>query len=171
MKIIVSGGAKNGKSTFSENLIKELQGNRNIYYIATMIPHDNEDDLRIKNHKEERKDKGFVTIECGYDVGSLDLEYDAVYLLDSITALLSNEMFKNKEVFLDAGKKVLDDLITLSNKVKDIVFVSDYIYSDANQYDSYSEKYRENLAYIDKGLAKICDQVYEVSFGNIKEHK
>lgn len=171
MKIIVSGGAKNGKSTFAENLIEELKGEDELFYLATMIPHDEEDLERIRRHKEERKDKGFNTIECGENLSSLKLQYDGAYLLDSITALLSNEMFKDGEVNIEAGKKVLKDLIEVSNKVKNIVFVSDYIYSDANVYDNYSEKYRENLAYIDRGLAKICDKVYEVSFGNVKEHK
>lgn len=171
MKALVSGGAKNGKSTFSENLIKEICKGENIYYLATMIPKDMEDCERIKRHREERKDKGFITIEWGQDLSSIDLDNKGTYLLDSVTALLSNEMFKDGKIYLDCKEKVLNDLIDISKRVKNIVFVSDYIYSDANKYDEYSEAYRRSLAYIDLGLAKICDKVYEVSFGIVKEHK
>lgn len=171
MKAIISGGAKNGKSTFAENLVTEYGKGKNIYYLATMIPHDREDEERIIRHREERKDKGFITIERGYDLGDPDYERDAAYLLDSITALLSNEMFKDGKVYPDAGKKVAEDLIRLTEKVNHIVFVSDYIYSDANMYDEFTEMYREALAYIDKNLAKVCDRVIEVSFGNIMEYK
>ena len=171
MKVIISGGAKNGKSTFAEKLVREYGKDRDIFYLATMIPHDDEDRKRIERHIEERKDYGFKTIECGLDISKLDVPYDGAYLLDSITALLSNEMFRDGNIFPDAGKKVAEELTDLANRVRDIVFVSDYIYSDANIYTEYTEKYRENLAYIDKTLAKTCDRVIDVSFGNVLEYK
>ena len=58
MRVLISGGAKNGKSTFAENLIVKLKGEDELFYLATMIPHDKEDLERIRRHKEERKDKG-----------------------------------------------------------------------------------------------------------------
>ena len=41
------------------------------------------------------------------------------------------------------------------------VFVSDYLYSDAARYDSFTENYRRSLAAIDRALAEACDTVVE----------
>jgi adenosylcobinamide kinase/adenosylcobinamide-phosphate guanylyltransferase len=55
--------------------------------------------------------------------------------------------------------------------VRDIVIVSDYIYSDAILYDELTDAYRRGLAYIDRTLAAVCDVVLEVAFGSITLHK
>ena len=48
MIIYVSGGCKNGKSSLAEDWAKTLSGGKPLYYIATMIPHDSEDNARIE---------------------------------------------------------------------------------------------------------------------------
>ena len=54
MKVYISGGCKNGKSMLAQNLAKKLAGDAPMYYIATMIPHDKEDNARIAKHIEDR---------------------------------------------------------------------------------------------------------------------
>ena len=68
MKVFFSGGCKNGKSTLAERTIKALAGDGPLYYIATMIPHDEEDRERIRRHVESRAGLGFITLEQGTDV-------------------------------------------------------------------------------------------------------
>ena len=94
MNYFLSGGAKNGKSSFAQEIVCAQSGPR--YYLATMIPHDDEDRLRIRRHLENRAGLGFQTVECGTDIlSSLSrMEPDGAVLLDSVTALLSNEMFR-----------------------------------------------------------------------------
>lgn len=46
-----------------------------------------------------------------------------------------------------------------------IVFVSDYLYSDAARYDDDTERYRRGLALCDRTLAAACDAVAEVCVG------
>ena len=95
-----------------------------------------------------------------------------VFLLDSVTALLSNEMFLNDGVFIEnAPVKIAEDLKTFCKLTGNTVFVSDYIYSDASFYDALTEKYRQGLALADKTLAKLCSQVTEVSYGFIRNYK
>ena len=89
------------------------------------------------------------------------------FLLDSVTALLSNEMFKKDgTIDLKAGERVAEELVEFARKTGNTVFVSDYIYSDGRNFDEYTETYRKALAKIDRELANICDQVIEVTFGN-----
>ena len=99
MNVLISGGAKNGKSSFAQNLALEFarQKNQNPMYFATMIPCDGEDRERIRRHREDRKNLGFKTVECGKDISSqLDkINEGDVVLFDSLTALISNELFDN----------------------------------------------------------------------------
>lgn len=94
MNYFLSGGAKNGKSSLAQEIVCAQSGPR--YYLATMIPHDDEDRLRIQRHLDNRAGMGFQTVECGTDIlSSLSrMELDGAVLLDSVTALLSNEMFR-----------------------------------------------------------------------------
>lgn len=173
MNIFISGGCKNGKSMYAQELAKKMaeeHGSR-LYYLATMIPVDDEDRKRIENHIEDRRGWGFETLEQGRDIcGALteDVDRNGAFLLDSVTALLSNEMFRPDGTFdIGAGKRVADQLVRFAEETGNTVFVSDYIYSDGHIFDSYTENYRRALAYIDRRLAKVCDRVIEVAYGNI----
>lgn len=167
MTVFLSGGCKNGKSTLAEQIAVHLSRPEHLYYLATMIPHDEEDRLRIARHVQSRAGLGFQTVECGLGLAKALEKADPAgsYLLDSVTALLSNEMFRpDGSVDLSAPERVAEELTTLC-RLKHIVFVSDYIYSDALRYGELTEEYRRGLAYIDRCLAAACDTVAEVSFG------
>ena len=164
MKVLFSGGCKNGKSTLAERTVKALAGDGPLYYIATMIPHDDEDRERIRRHVASREGMGFITLEQGTDVcGCLDkADPDGAFLLDSVTALLSNEMWSDSGYDPDAGEHTAAQLRELVRRAKNIVLVSDFIYADAGRYDEYTETYRRALALCDRTLAEVCDTVVEV---------
>lgn len=65
MNIFISGGCKNGKSYHAQELARDMavQGGLPLYYLATMIPHDDEDRARIRRHLSERDGWGFETVE------------------------------------------------------------------------------------------------------------
>jgi len=175
LKVFISGGCKNGKSTFAQRLARALAGGGPLYYIATMEPRDREDEERIRRHRKEREGGGFVTVERPRDIlRCLDFaEADAAFLLDSVTALLSNEMFPPPDCRVDAAAadRVAAGLLELGGRVRDIVFVSDFIYSDADLYDAATEEYRRGLAKIDRALAEDCDAAAELCAGNVVWHK
>ena len=84
MKVLLSGGCKNGKTGTAADLALRLAGTdgRRIY-VATMIPYDDEDQARVSRHIEERAGMGFETLEIGRNITSaLDAGPDAVYLVD-----------------------------------------------------------------------------------------
>ena len=91
-----------------------------------------------------------------------------------MTALLQNSLFpaeKNYDLDLDAAKRCSDELVEFAGKVRHAVFVSDYIYSDAEIYSETTERYRKCLADIDRRLAQVCDTVVEVAAGQYIVHK
>ena len=174
MRVFISGGCKNGKSMFAESVAAAQRGDKPLYYIATMIPHDEEDRTRIRRHVAERAGKGFETLECGRDLlhGLASADPEGSFLLDSVTALLSNEMFSEDGAMdPDAGRRVAAELREAAGRCPNIVFVSDFIYSDAGRYDGYTEAYRRALALCDRTLCEACDTVIEVQYGNAVVHK
>jgi len=177
MKIFISGGCKNGKSYYAQHLAKAMHTNV-LYYIATMQSVDAEDNERIQNHRHDRDGWGFTTVEQPVDIEKIlhKCDPDGSFLLDSLTALLANEMFPADDgntfkINENAAKKIAGGLTQVLEKIKDIVIVSDYIYSDALLYDPLTEKYRQSLAQIDRAAAKSCDVVLEIAYSNVIVHK
>lgn len=174
MTVFISGGAKNGKSTYAQRIAKKLAGDGSLYYVATMIPHDDEDNARIRRHLQERDGWGFDTLERGTDIlGCLETTGGkGSYLLDSVTALLANEMFRQDGSFDEtAAERVKRELTEFAKRAESVTFVSDFIYADAEPYDSYTEAYRQGLAQIDRALAACCDCVLEICSGQVISHK
>ena len=176
MTYFISGGAKNGKSTLAQDLAVALAGGGKHYYVATMISTGSEDDDRIRRHISDRKGMDFETVECVRNImDCLKIaDKDGVFLVDSVTALIQNSLFpveKNYEMDLPAANRCADELVEFAHTVRHGVFVSDYIYSDAERYSESTEMYRKCLADIDRRLAKVCDTVIEVSAGQLMIHK
>ena len=175
MIVFVSGGAKNGKSGFAQDLAVKLARGGKRYYVATMIPVDEEDWERIRRHIADREGLGFETIECGADsLSCLHYDTNGSFLLDSVTALLQNVMFpreKNYEMDLVAAEKCAGEVVRFAKSVANAVIVSDYIYSDAQRYSESTECYRRCLANTDRLLAQVSDTVIAVCAGQLIIHK
>ena len=184
MNILISGGCKNGKSSYAQNLAvklaektPEIPENKvanppSLIYFATMIPHDSEDDERIQKHREDRKNLGFSTVECGKSISEAakKLEPGSVVLFDSLTALVANEMFDGRTDFdsLETEEetilqKLQDELKILMAQVSSVIFVTDTIFNDGKIYDKTTELYRKILAKTEQFVAKNCDRVVEMT--------
>ena len=176
MTYFISGGAKNGKSTLAQDLTVALAKGGKHYYVATMISTGEEDDERIRRHIADRDGMGFETVECFTDIMACleTADKDGACRVDSVTSLIQNSWFpleKNYEMDLDGANRCTDELVQFAGTVRHAVFVSDYIYSDAERYSESTEMYRKCLASIDRRLAKACDSVVEVSAGQFIIHK
>lgn len=176
MTVLLSGGAKNGKSGLAQEIALALANGGKHYYVATMIPCDEEDYARIRRHLAEREGMGFETLECGTDILSCLEKGDpkGTFLLDSVTALFLNELYPDHTTWEPdetAAKRCAEELCKLTASVGNAVFVSDAIYADAAHYDDFTELYRKGLALIDCALASVCDTVIELSAGNRIVHK
>ena len=170
MTIFISGGCKNGKSTLAEDCCVKLSAGGPLYYVATMLAYDDEDRERIKRHRSNRRGKGFKTLEqprCITDCLKKSDYKNGTYLIDSVTALLINEMYSpdRQEADPEAAERTAAELAEFARSVKNAVFVSDFIYSEGADYSEYTEEYMKALAVCDKALAKSCDCVAEISAG------
>lgn len=91
--ILVTGGARSGKSNFAESLC--INRNNSTAYIATSIPFDDEMKDRVKKHKESRP-QNWRTYEIYKDIYSIidniSKEHETV-ILDCVTLLVNNLMF------------------------------------------------------------------------------
>lgn len=176
MRIFISGGCKNGKSTLAQTLAVQQQARGvPLYYVATMRPADSEDDARVARHVAERAGMGFTTVEQPESIAALlnTCDTSGSFLLDSLTALLSNEMFPPYAAQPDAAAsaRVKEQLCSVLAQIESIVIVSDFIYSDALLYDETVESYRKGLAQLDKTAAALCDTVLEVCAATVTVHK
>ncbi|SFU60638.1 bifunctional adenosylcobinamide kinase/adenosylcobinamide-phosphate guanylyltransferase [Butyrivibrio sp. M55] len=190
MIVLLTGGCKNGKSNTAQDIACSLRDKSGggLYYVATMESTGKEDDYRIRKHVENRAGLGFETIEIARDIKRLSTEKEKffkaadecktnTFLVDSLTALLANEMFRvdkdgnfTEDSF--ATKRVCDDLrILCKEKDYNLIFVSDGIYSDAAVYDMSTEAYREGLALIERKVSEIADEVIEMCAGKAVLHK
>ena len=176
MNIYISGGAKNGKSTFAQQRAKELASacGTPLYYVATMIARDSEDDARVVRHRREREGWGFETLEIPEGILKVRELADpaGTFLLDSVTALLQNEMFRaDGSVDTGAAERVAGELEEIISGPGNWVMVSDYLFADPGPFGEYTEAYRRGLALIDRRMAGICDAVCEISAGIAAFHK
>ena len=176
MTVLVVGGSKSGKSSLAQKIAVRLAEGRDMYYIATMIPSDEEDRARIARHIEDRAGMKFRTLEQGKNLRDVisRAESSGTFLLDSVTALLSNEFFppeKNYAPDESAGKRAADDIIFLSRQVENLIVVADDIFRDAARYDEITQSYRKALGDILRAVAAAADTVIETATGNAIVHK
>ena len=176
MIIFICGGSKSGKSSLAQDISKAMANGNPLYYIATMIPFDEEDREKIRLHIEDRAGMGFETVECGRNLLSVVniTDTNGTFMLDSITALLTNEMYGNFDengVDKESAHRVIKDIKQFADSVNNLVIVSDYIFSDAESYDLDTQLFRSFLAHINNKTAALADVVVEMSFGNITVHK
>lgn len=169
MRQYITGGAKNGKSLYAQGEAVRLADGGPLYYVATMIPSDREDWSRIDRHLRERYGLGFVTLEWGHDLQQhmWEIDPDGTYLLDSVTALLLNELYPRGSDVADikGAERCIVGLLGLGVRGKNVIYVSDLIGSDAVLYDEYTELFRMQLARIDREIAQTCDMVVEMCCG------
>ena len=172
MNYLVIGGSKSGKSHISEKIALGLNKDK-VIYIATMRPFDKEDEERIKNHIKAREGLNFITIEKEKNLHEIinEIKENDTVLIESITSLLTNEMFSVHEIISSPSIKILTALELIMNKAENAIIVSDFIFNDAIEYDIITEIYKKELGIINRHLSRICENVIECSFGNVKYHK
>lgn len=173
MIVFVVGGSKSKKSDLGEYIAEKLFDKGNLYYLATMNPSDDDDRNRILKHIKSREGHGYITIEKHRDINRIPINMRKIdtVLLDSITSLLTNEMFIGQSFYPNVSRKLYNEISYLSSKVKNIVIISDYISSDGIIYDEYTEIFRREMGRVNCLIAELSDVVLESTFGNITVHK
>ena len=173
---LISGGSASGKSAYAEKLVCELyeatDEPKRLIYLATMRADCDEAGARIERHRKQREGKGFETLEYGEGESLSMVDKDAVVLLEDLSNMLTVNMFcSDGSVNNDADAEVMDDISRLYNKCRELVIVTNDIFSDGTDYDEITEKYRKKLAGLNKKIAEMAGGVTEVIAGVPIEHR
>ena len=116
MIVLVTGGARSGKSRFSETLMMEATGKK--LYMATAIPFDEEMKERIHKHKERRPDD-WDTYEGFQQLARVIRENSNKYqviLLDCVTLWLTNLFFEHLGS-RDIDRLTMQEIDGIENKI------------------------------------------------------
>jgi adenosylcobinamide kinase / adenosylcobinamide-phosphate guanylyltransferase len=119
MLTLILGGARSGKSRYSQALVNK---SRRVVYIATALITDDDEEMqtRILRHRADRPAE-WVTVEEPYEVANAvkkSASFNTTLLIDCVTVWLSNLAWKYREMNDDARmQKILE-------KVSDLALVS-----------------------------------------------
>ena len=158
MIVLLTGGSGCGKSTYAEKIVDAMPREKRVY-IATMQIYDEESVRRVARHRAQRADKGFMTMECPKDLGTLEIEEGSVVLLEDLVNLTANEMF-------DGGdpSRIVPALESLASRCRHLVMVTNDVFSDGVKYDPSTQEYLRVLAHVNGQAARLADTVAEVVY-------
>lgn len=162
MTTLITGGSKCGKSSLAESIISRYGGKK--IYLAAMQPFGDEAQIIIKRHREQRKNKGFETVERYTDIGGAPLPEDCAVLLECIGNLCANEMFAGENIICPA-EKIIKELQQLAGRVRELVIVSVQVGADGIDYAEGTAAYIREIGKINSGIAAFADNVIECVFG------
>ena len=162
MMILVTGGSKCGKSCCAESLMNTVDGPK--YYLATMIPYGEEAFSAIDRHHIMRADKCFLTVEQYTDIDRVEIPDGSSVLLECLSNLLANEMFRNDKINI-CSDKIAADILRLKNKTNLLVVVTNQVGHDGICYERGTTEFIAELGRINQKIAANADKVIECVYG------
>ncbi|WP_207903614.1 bifunctional adenosylcobinamide kinase/adenosylcobinamide-phosphate guanylyltransferase [Rhodovulum marinum] len=158
--ILVTGGARSGKSRHAEARARGLPGER--VYIATARADDDEMRARIARHIADRGD-GWTTIEAPVDlVGALDRsDGRGPRLVDCLTLWLSNLMLEGRDWEPEAAALVA----ALARQKSPVVMVSNEVGMGIVPDNALARAFRDAQGWLNQRVAAIADEVEFVVAG------
>lgn len=169
--ILVTGGARSGKSSYALERAESISENR--CFVATCPVIDPEMDSRIQAHKNERVGRGWVSIEEETAIDTLlansQGKYDVV-LIDCLTLWVNNLMYEAEKRGNSFGEveirqqaaSLIESIDTFSGTV---VCVTNEVGMGIVPDNALARKYRDLVGSCNRYLAKKADEVILVSCG------
>lgn len=156
--ILVTGGARSGKSSFAEQKAQEISSA--LTYIATAQAFDNEMQERINAHKERREIGNWQLIEepmdlCGALISS-DKEEHGLRLVDCITLWVTNLLFAEHDV----KSETLQLIDVLSRQQNPVIMVTNEVGMGIVPENALARKFRDLAGMTNQSIAAIADEVY-----------
>lgn len=163
---LITGGASSGKSLYAEQQILTFGETENRIYIATMIPgNDPENARRIEKHQKRRENLHFTTLECYTRLSQLQIPEGSTVLLDCMSNLVANELFTSNMGGIHTVEAVLNGIEHLLKHAKNLVVVTNEIFSSGVEYGQATRIYMQFLGSINQEMARLADVVTEVVYG------
>ena len=153
--ILITGGARSGKSALAERLALSRTGRA--VYIATAEARDDEMRDRIAQHRA-RRGAGWTDHEAPLDlVGTLDAtDGDAPRLVDCLTLWLTNLMLSGAD-WRAAGMALAE---ALPRQAAPVVLVTNEVGSGIVPDNRLAREFRDAAGWLNQSIATACDEVY-----------
>jgi len=153
--ILVTGGARSGKSALAERLAQSY-GNK-VIYIATSEPFDDEMQSRIDRHRA-RRDAGWRTVDAPLELPDMlvQTDGDAPRLGDGLTMWLNNVIYHHRDVADEVGRLIE----VISEQQADLVMVTNEIGSGLVPQTAEARKFRDLAGELNQMVAQAASQVY-----------
>ncbi|MDQ0273238.1 bifunctional adenosylcobinamide kinase/adenosylcobinamide-phosphate guanylyltransferase [Cytobacillus purgationiresistens] len=174
--IFISGGVRSGKSSFAEELAADIANltNGRLHYIAAGQASDNEMDLRIKRHQEDRANSGYEwkTWEQPTELTKLStsFQHGDIILLDCLTTLLNNEFFRGNslndpEYQYEVMYEIKEGIIQILSQCHTLIVVSNEVLNDPLGNNELVMAYGKTLGELHQFVTSLADQAYLVEAG------
>lgn len=167
--ILITGGARSGKSAYALSIAEEISDKR--IFVATCPYLDSEMAERVRRHTEERRGRGWETIEEEIELAHLfpkrvqDMD---VVLIDCITLWVNNILYRLGEENVDEFtiKKQCSLLIDKISEYPGVVIcVTNEVGMGIVPENELARKYRDLVGTCNQVLGKFADEVTLVSCG------
>ncbi|MBQ7883511.1 MAG: bifunctional adenosylcobinamide kinase/adenosylcobinamide-phosphate guanylyltransferase [Phascolarctobacterium sp.] len=166
--VLVTGGARSGKSTFAERYV--LHYSPKCDYIATAEILDDEMAERVRLHRERRNDGRWVNHEAPYhaeEVFAVLGEETGAVLFDCMTLYMTNQMYGKTAIEGSFEERVafvlgeVDKVLEAARKCgKLVVFVSNEVGAGIVPDNVMAREYRDLAGWVNQKVADACENVF-----------
>lgn len=165
--ILVTGGARSGKSEFAEKFMRAYT--QKTAYIATAEILDLEMRERVNIHKLRRLDSFWLNFEAPYAAHELIAKLPQAaegILFDCLTLYVSNMLYKNyQEVPFEEKIKTVRENIQLlvqaaKRSQKTVLFVTNEVGLGIVPDNELAREYRDIIGWVNQWLAEQCEHVF-----------
>ncbi|MDO8948173.1 MAG: bifunctional adenosylcobinamide kinase/adenosylcobinamide-phosphate guanylyltransferase [Desulfocapsaceae bacterium] len=168
--ILVTGGARSGKSDYALQLAQSLPSPR--CFIATCPVVDSEMDERITRHREEREGAEWQTVEEQTDIAAILRSHQdsPVCLIDCLTLWVNNLLYNadmSEKLFGDAEVRRQCDLLTEAASIHQgtVICVTNEVGMGIVPDNAAARVYRDLVGRCNRMIAAAASEVYLVSCG------
>ncbi len=161
--ILITGGARSGKSQFAQRLAVEAGGR--VLFVATAEAKDEDMRLRIEAHRESRPE-GWKTLEAPLGVSEIIGQHagDAeIVVIDCITLLVANIILQSQSE-APAEELALNEIEAIIKRMDELkatfILVSNEVGLGLVPDNELGRRYRDCLGRANQILAQHADEVY-----------
>ena len=163
MRILLTGGAGNGKSTFARQLATQLPSPR--YYVLTGSEDGAETAVDRQRARELRQTEAMQVLRCCEAPWQVPVSDAGVLVVDCLCHLTARAMFDVPGGMDDVPQRVLVQVQALEQKCEHLIVITNEVGSGCGRYTDETPRYIKALGQLNRALAQRFDCVCELVSG------